>query len=203
MNLTERSRVKGRPASTATARAFIIDSRSQVIAMAFGIQITMKIKIVHLHQYPECFPVVAQWIHEEWWSSKPGHSAETMEPRLRQASNPQQIPLSLLAMENNEPVGTVNLAENDDEHRPYLYPWLATLLVLPGYRGQGIGSELVRTLLGESRRLKIKQMYLGTGKPPRPTPCRWKLSRLIRHLVLQGPFQDVSQLITRTLAGAR
>jgi len=88
-----------------------------------------------------------------------------MEARLRQASKPQQIPLSLVAIANDQPVGTVNLVENDDEHRPHLFPWLAALLVLPQYRGRGIGSKLVCSLIKEAKRLKIKQMYLGTYDP--------------------------------------
>jgi predicted N-acetyltransferase YhbS len=125
----------------------------------------MKIEIAHLYDYPKYFRIVAQWIHEEWWLSKPGHSVDTMEARLRQASNPQEIPLSLVALANARPVGTVNLVENDDESRPHLFPWLAALLVLPQYRGRGIGSKLVCALLEEARRLKIKQMYLGTDAP--------------------------------------
>jgi len=126
---------------------------------------TMEIRIAHLYEHPAYFGVVAKWIHEEWWTGKPGHSVQTMETRLRQASNPDRIPISLVALANDGPVGTVNLVENDDENRRHLFPWLAALLVLPQYRGQGIGSTLVRSLLTEAARLKVKRMYLGADAP--------------------------------------
>jgi predicted N-acetyltransferase YhbS len=125
----------------------------------------MRITIAHLFEHPEFFPVVARWIHEEWWTDKPEHTAQTMEARLRQASGPAASPLSLVALVEGEPVGTVNLVENDDADRPHLSPWLAALLVIPEHRGNGIGSMLVRSLVGAATRRGVGGMYLGTDIP--------------------------------------
>jgi predicted N-acetyltransferase YhbS len=125
----------------------------------------MKIAVCHLFERPDCFPIVASWIHHEWWTQKPGHSARTMETRLRQAKDPDRIPLSLLALVNNVPAGTINLVENDAETRPHLSPWLAALYVQPRFRKQGVGSALVTALVKEARRLNIAAMYLGTDIP--------------------------------------
>lgn len=121
--------------------------------------------IVHLFERPEHLDEVARWIHEEWWADKPGHSVGTMAARLREAGDPDAIPLSLLALDGDRPVGTVNLVENDNDERPELTPWLAALLVTPAARGRGVGSALVRALAGEAARLGVGRLYLGTDIP--------------------------------------
>ena len=125
----------------------------------------MNVEIVHLYEYPEHLESVARWIHEEWWADKPGHSVESMATRLKDAHNKDEIPLSLLALHRDRPVGTVNLVVNDNEERLDLTPWLAALLVLPENRGRGVGSQLVRTLSAEALRLGVRRMYLGTDIP--------------------------------------
>ena len=58
--------------------------------------------------------------------------------------------------------GTINLIENDDSKRKHLRPWLAALVVAKEFRGQGIGTQLVRTLLVEAQRLGFTKVYFGT-----------------------------------------
>ena len=125
----------------------------------------MNIEIRHLCDCPEHIGTVARWIHEEWWSDKPGHTVETMASRLGEASDRNAVPLSLVALLDDNPVGTVNLVANDNEERPALAPWLAALLVVPEHRGQGVGSNLVRALLKEAARLGVRQLYLGADIP--------------------------------------
>ena len=123
------------------------------------------VEIGHLCDCPEHLGTVARWIHEEWWSDKPGHTVETMASRLGEASDQNAVPLSLVALHAGNPVGTVNLVANDNEERPDLAPWLAALLVMPDHRGQGVGSNLVRALLKEAVRLRVRHLYLGTDTP--------------------------------------
>ena len=133
--------------------------------MALDTQVGMNIEIKHLCECPEHRGTVARWIHEQWWSDKPGHTVETMASRLGEASDQNAVPLSLVALHAGNPVGTVNLVANDNEERPDLAPWLAALLVMPEHRGQGVGSGLVRALLKEAARLRVRQLYLGTDTP--------------------------------------
>jgi predicted N-acetyltransferase YhbS len=123
------------------------------------------IKIVHLSEKPEYLPAVADWIYKEWWNGKPGYSPQRIETKLREASDPTRIPLSLLAMVDGEPAGTVNLIESDYEERPHLRPWLAALLVRPEFQNHGIASALVRHCVEEGKRLGVETLYLGTRIP--------------------------------------
>jgi ribosomal-protein-alanine N-acetyltransferase len=125
----------------------------------------MSLTIEHLFEHPEHIPTVARWIHEEFWDGRPGHSVDTMAARLREATTANDIPLSLLALVDGQPAGTINLVENDDEERPHLRPWLAALLVVPEFRRRGIGARLVRELQQQAARLSISTMYLGTENP--------------------------------------
>ncbi|KYC36745.1 hypothetical protein WA1_44520 [Scytonema hofmannii PCC 7110] len=124
-----------------------------------------EISIHHLFNHPDCIQQVATWIYTEFWADKTGYTVETFERLLRQASDAAQIPLSLLALVEGQPAGTINLIANDDEHRPHLYPWLAALFVLPQYRGCGVGTSLVRALLYEAKQLGFSEMFLGTDQP--------------------------------------
>ena len=125
----------------------------------------MTIEIRHLFECPEHLGEVARLIHQEWWSEKVGHSVSTMAARLAQARNKESIPLSLVALERDQPIGTVNLVENDNDERQDLTPWLAALLVVPEARGKGVGTRLVRSLVKEAAGLGVPRLYLGTDIP--------------------------------------
>jgi predicted N-acetyltransferase YhbS len=122
-------------------------------------------QLVDLFKCPQHVSLVASWIFDEFWADKDVHTPESLEQLLRQADTPDAIPLSLLALESDRPVGTVNLIENDDERRPHLRPWLAALFVVPERRHRGIGSSLVRNLQQRAAAIGIDLMYLGTDNP--------------------------------------
>ncbi len=125
----------------------------------------MDVRVDHLLNHPHHLPLVAGWIYREFWAGRPGYCVEGFEARLREARDPDRIPLSLLALADGTPAGTVNLVENDNPLRPDLRPWLAALVVMPEYRRHGIGSRLVRELVGHARRLGLGEMFLGTDIP--------------------------------------
>ena len=123
-----------------------------------------EISVAHLFEQPWHLQAVAELIHEEFWVTVAGASVESMAQRLGQA-NSSQVPLCLVALVQGQPVGTVNLVDNDDEHHPEWHPWLAGMVVDRAWRGQGVGSALVRKLLNEARRLGIERVYFGTDGP--------------------------------------
>ncbi len=125
----------------------------------------MTVRIDHLCNHPEHIPLVATWIYGEFWAGKPGTSVETFAALLRDARDPDRIPLSLLALDDGRPAGTVNLIHSDSPSRPHLHPWLAALYVVPELRSRGIGQALVRALLAEARRLRVPELFLGTDIP--------------------------------------
>ena len=125
----------------------------------------LSLQVVHLHTIPWHSAAVATLIHQAFWTEVPGASAESMQARLATADSVERVPLSLVALHGGQPLGVVNLVENDAEHRPEWTPWLAGMVVHRAWRGRGVGSVLVRSLLAEARRLGLPRVYLGTDGP--------------------------------------
>ena len=125
----------------------------------------MTTKVVHLFEQPQHRAAVAALIHNEFWTEVPGASVDRMATRLAQASQADAVPLCLVALRDGVPIGIVNLVDNDDEERTDWHPWLAGMVVAAPYRGQGVGSLLVRTLIDHARRLRLPRVYFGTDGP--------------------------------------
>lgn len=122
-------------------------------------------QIDHLFRHPEHLELVADWIHREFWT-RSGRGVEFVAALLRQAVDPDCIPLSRLALVEGRPAGIVNLIACDSTARPDLTPWLAALLVAPQFRGKGIGSALVGDLAKEAARIGCAELFLETDIPP-------------------------------------
>lgn len=125
----------------------------------------MPLSIGHLCEMPHHRATVAAWIYDAFWRDRPGYRVATFEGYLRDAGDPDRIPLSLLATVDGSPAGTINLIENDDSARPHLRPWLAALFVAPDHRRAGVASALVHALAGHASRLGLAELYLGTDIP--------------------------------------
>ncbi|GCL61154.1 GNAT family N-acetyltransferase [Pseudaquabacterium pictum] len=123
------------------------------------------VTVTDLCQVPAHRAAAAALIHGEFWTEVPGASAEGMARRLLQADRPDRIPLCLVALQGGQLVGVVNLVDNDDEDHPDWHPWLAGMVVAAPWRGQGIGSLLVRTLLQRAQALGVRRVYFGTDGP--------------------------------------
>src|SRR5262245_51608940 len=102
------------------------------------------LSISHLFEHPQHVDRAAQWIYDEFWADKNVHTPESLAGYFRQATTPDAIPLSLLALVDGEPVGTINLIENDDDKRTHLRPWLPALYRVPAHRHRRVGPPLVR-----------------------------------------------------------
>lgn len=125
----------------------------------------MPLTITHLHETPAHRQAVAEMIWREFWTDVPGATTQGMADRLAKAGRPDAVPLCLVALHEGQPIGVVNLVENDDDVHVDWTPWLAGLVVAEPWRGRGVGSALVGRLLDEARRLGIQQVYLGTDGP--------------------------------------
>lgn len=126
----------------------------------------MTTEISHLFRYPQFTRAVAEMIYNEFWVDvTDGLSVDYLDTHLRGTHDLSRIPLSWIALIDGQLAGTINLIENDDGTRTHLRPWLAALVVAEAYRGQGIGTRLVHTLLAEARRLGFPTIYFGTDGP--------------------------------------
>jgi predicted N-acetyltransferase YhbS len=88
-----------------------------------------------------------------------------MARRLSGADSAARVPLCRVAVCDGQAVGVVNLVESDDEQHVEWTPWLAGMVVAQAWRGRGVGSRLVRTLLDDARGLGVARVYFGTDGP--------------------------------------
>ena len=119
-------------------------------------------QIEYLADHPEALPILARWLHEEWGHLRPGDSIEARQARLRNFSNRDRIPLTVVALDDGELLGSASLVAHDMETRMELTPWLAGVFVAKRYRRKGIGGELVRRIMAEAGKLNVPLLYLYT-----------------------------------------
>ena len=72
------------------------------------------------------------------------------------------FPITLVALENGECLGTVSILENDLKIRDIYKPWLASLYTKPEYRGRGVGEKLIAKTIDVVKELGFNELYLRT-----------------------------------------
>lgn len=122
---------------------------------------------------------VADWLHEEWGHHEPELDTVQHRQAFRALCGGAGVPSVFVAravgtlasrsssigeddIGKGTLVGTASLVDEDLAPRPWLSPWLASVYVLPAWRGRGIASMLVRRVEHEARQAGIKRLYLFT-----------------------------------------
>jgi N-acetylglutamate synthase-like GNAT family acetyltransferase len=118
--------------------------------------------IEYLADHPEAVPTLAEWQHREWGHLRPGDTVEQRQARLQGYCNRDRIPLTVVALENSNVLGSASLVPYDMETRMDLTPWLAGVFVGESYRRNGIGGALVRRIMMEAEKLHVSLLYLYT-----------------------------------------
>ena len=120
------------------------------------------ITIVRLSPDSDHVATVASWTFAEWGHLNPGYAADTWREALRRECGDGGVPSVFVAMEGDQPVGTAALLAEDMDSRRELTPWLASVFVLPEWRGQGIASTLIRRVEEEAVACGVRRFYLFT-----------------------------------------
>jgi N-acetylglutamate synthase-like GNAT family acetyltransferase len=116
----------------------------------------------YLADHPEVILTLARWQHAEWGQSSADTTVEARTARLQGWCYRDRIPLTVVALDNGQVLGSASLVDRDMETRMELTPWLAAVFVGEPYRRQGIGAKLVRRIMDEAGRLDIPLLYLYT-----------------------------------------
>jgi N-acetylglutamate synthase-like GNAT family acetyltransferase len=119
-------------------------------------------EINHISKLPQAIPIIARWLENEWGDLSPDVNFSKICSDLQKQKNIHHIPETFIAVENNKFLGTASLVENDMSTRSELTPWLAGVFVDPTYRNNGVGTELVKTVLSEAEIIGINKFYLWT-----------------------------------------
>lgn len=122
----------------------------------------VSVTIEYLSDRPEFLSTLAQWHHQDWSALRPGDSVEARVGRLQGWSGREGIPLTVIALSDDELLGSASLIEHDMDDRLELTPWLAGVFVARAHRRKGIGAALVRRIMDEAMALQVSKLYLYT-----------------------------------------
>ena len=116
-------------------------------------------ELKQLSECPEHLEAVGTWIYEQWWR-KPDNSPEVVLCRLRQHTQRDAVPFTIVALEDGQPVGSCCVIENDCVHRPQYAPWVAAVFVKEQWRHRGIVSCILQEACRVARRAGVKGLYI-------------------------------------------
>lgn len=128
----------------------------------------MLITIKNLLDCQEHIVILAELLYEEigrHWVA--GASVERARDRLLTHLNSDKIPLSLVALDGDKPVGMACLRETDGI-RPGVTPWLGSLVVNPEYRAKGVGRQLIAAVKSQAKLFGHDTLYLLAFDPTIP-----------------------------------
>ncbi len=118
--------------------------------------------IHYLADHQDVVPILATWIYDEWSYMYPGMTLQDVINFMGKRVNKDKLPLTLVAFEAGEPVGTVSLKVFDMETRKDLPYWLTSLYVVKPWRRRRIGSSLVDAAEKKAGELGIGELFLFT-----------------------------------------
>lgn len=120
------------------------------------------IKIISLTACPNSLPqltkIWAELLGEKW---DPYFLAEQASQHVQKHGSDNNLPITLVAFKDEQPVGMCTLRENDGV-REDLKPWLASLVVDTHYQRQGIARELIEAIKQKAKSLQYKELFLFT-----------------------------------------
>lgn len=123
---------------------------------------TEEVTIVRLTAGSPHAATVAGWVQAEWGHLHPETPAEAYRREFYAQCGEGVVPSVFVAMHDESPLGTASLVADDMSIRRELTPWLASVFVLPEWRGRGIASRLVRRVEAEAQAHGIGQFHLYT-----------------------------------------
>jgi len=122
----------------------------------------VQIKIDYLKNHPHLVSEISKWFFKEWGYLYPERDLASVEEAVAGRMNYDKIPLALVAVSDNNFVGTVCLKDYDMETRKDISPWLAGLYVKEEFRNNGIGRLLVKNIIKKAKELGVDELYLYT-----------------------------------------
>ena len=118
-------------------------------------------EITLLADHPHEAKNIAQWYYSEWAHAFPNMTINmVLEKVVEKSGNRPAIPLAIVAHEDRELVGVVELKYRENANYPQYEIWLGGVFVDYLSRGRGIGGLLISEAKSKAVSLGIQQLYL-------------------------------------------
>jgi len=118
-------------------------------------------QILNLNQHPQHLQTLAGWHHQQWADLNPGRSLAQRIAEMQEYLSEQLVPSTFFAVDQ-QLLGSAAIIAHDMDNHPELTPWLASVLVAPEFRNQGIGTRLVEHVMQVAKTAGISRLYLFT-----------------------------------------
>jgi GNAT superfamily N-acetyltransferase len=158
------------------------------------------VEFAWLADRPQFVPRLAALHHAEWAWIDPEWTLAEAKANLAVHTAGTAVPTTRVAFVDGALAGSVSLLANDHSRIRKWSPWLASLLVLPEFRGRGIGAALVREAVAIAARFGFERLYLYTDDAaPFYARLGWAM---VERLDLDGIEVDVMGIDTRNATAA-
>ena len=121
------------------------------------------LRIEHLADHPEVLPTLKKWFEAEWESYYGPSGPADAQSDLSAYANRAGLPVGVVAFLGNELCGIAVLKAESITSHSYLCPWAAAALVMPDYRGKGVGTQLLCAVEELAKCLGYGRIYCGTN----------------------------------------
>jgi N-acetylglutamate synthase-like GNAT family acetyltransferase len=118
------------------------------------------VEIAYLRDHLVLAPALAQAHVDAFGALLPDWTVEQALDELKTHDRRRAIPTTLIAVEEDDWLGSVSLLQNDHDDIRQYSPWLASLYVKPEARCRGAGRALVTRCVQEAAALGIERLYL-------------------------------------------
>lgn len=122
----------------------------------------MVFRLAYLDQHVEAIPSLARWHQDAWGDITPNLSLTDRIRGFEARARGGGVPTGVVALVEARVVGLACLVASDIESHTHLTPWLASVLVAPPFRGNGIGSALAERMAAEAAALSVRELFLFT-----------------------------------------
>ena len=114
-----------------------------------------------LADHPDAVSTITRWYFDEWSHIAPEVTEAWLFQRIKEkAMNSHALPLALVAYDDEELVGVVELKIRENTHYPEYEHWLGGVYVARAHRKKGIASALFNAAKEKAQQLGISVLYL-------------------------------------------